>query len=433
MPPFARFNLQNLRNSKLFHDASWAVVGNGFANALLLIAGIIIARLLGRDLYGQYGYVKTMMLTIAGMVTFGLGITSTRYVAQIIEDNAGQLRSLIRDAQRITITLSCIFGLILIAAAPCLAEYLGKQGFCTALRMLGLLVMVRSVITMQNGVLAGLKEFDTVARNSIVSGIIMITACVPLTYFYSLNGALSSLLFSQFANCFFNHLSIRCKVKEYPKDDTKRSYVRELLTFSFPVALQEFSYTLCGMLGISILTKLSSIGEVGLYTASAQWNAVVLMIPSLLGNIVLSYLSGTVSNRNKHHRIFNMLLLANFLCTLVPFFVVMATSGIIVSMYGESFAAMKGVLTILVFSSVFECCANVFRSEFIALGRTKTVTYIRIARDIFCITAVYVVLTETHGISGAMNYALVMVASSMLFLMALAIAYYLFPRHNGLG
>ena len=39
-----------LLQSKLFKDSFWAVFGNGLGNALLLLAGILIARFLGKDL-----------------------------------------------------------------------------------------------------------------------------------------------------------------------------------------------------------------------------------------------------------------------------------------------------------------------------------------------------------------------------------------------
>ena len=41
---------KKLIQSKLAKDSFWAVFGNGFGNALLLLAGIIIARLFGMDL-----------------------------------------------------------------------------------------------------------------------------------------------------------------------------------------------------------------------------------------------------------------------------------------------------------------------------------------------------------------------------------------------
>ena len=59
-----------LRNSQLFKDSFWAVFGNGLGNFLLLMAGILIARLLGKDVYGEYGMVKTTMFHMAAFSTF---------------------------------------------------------------------------------------------------------------------------------------------------------------------------------------------------------------------------------------------------------------------------------------------------------------------------------------------------------------------------
>jgi len=79
-------------NSKLFKDSFWAVFGNGLGNGLMLLAGIIIARFLGKDLYGEYGVVKTTMFYIASFATFGLGFTSTKYIAQFMNEKCEYVR-----------------------------------------------------------------------------------------------------------------------------------------------------------------------------------------------------------------------------------------------------------------------------------------------------------------------------------------------------
>ena len=97
-----RVILGRLSKSKIFRDSSWAVLGNGFGNGLLLLAGIIIARLLGRDLYGEYGLAKTTILCISGFATFGLGISSTKYVAKAMCEDPKHLRSIINSSLIIT-------------------------------------------------------------------------------------------------------------------------------------------------------------------------------------------------------------------------------------------------------------------------------------------------------------------------------------------
>ena len=76
----------NIKENTFFKDSFWAVVGNGSGYGLLLLAGIIIARLLGKDLYGEYGFIKTTMFQFAAFATLGLGYTATKFIAQYKTD-----------------------------------------------------------------------------------------------------------------------------------------------------------------------------------------------------------------------------------------------------------------------------------------------------------------------------------------------------------
>lgn len=100
-------------NSKLFRDSFWAVFGNGIGNALMLLSGIIIARLLGKDLYGEYGIVKTTMFYIASFATLGLGVTSTKYIASLISQNSTHVGNVIRDSMHITLMFSGLIAFVL--------------------------------------------------------------------------------------------------------------------------------------------------------------------------------------------------------------------------------------------------------------------------------------------------------------------------------
>lgn len=103
-----------LLNSKLFRDSFWAVFGNGIGNALMLFSGIIIARLLGKELYGEYGIVKTTMFYIASFATLGLGVTSTKYIASLISEKSIHVGNIIRDSISITLIFSGLIAFILL-------------------------------------------------------------------------------------------------------------------------------------------------------------------------------------------------------------------------------------------------------------------------------------------------------------------------------
>ena len=282
-----------LKRSTLFRDSLWAVCGNGFGNALLLFAGIWIARLLGKDLYGEYGVVKTNMFYMAGLSTFGLVYSSTRYIATYLASDKTRIPGVIRNATRITFAFSTLIAIALSLAAPRIETFLETPGIAPVFRMLSVIIVFKALASTGNGILAGLGKFSLIAKSNVVSGALMFALCVPLTYFAGLYGALFSLAVSQLVNAAVNYWYICGESRRLPIYCYCEDSVGSLLRFSFPIALQEISYALCNWCGILMLTKLSSLSEVGLYSASVQWNAVICLIPGLLANVVLSHLSKT--------------------------------------------------------------------------------------------------------------------------------------------
>lgn len=414
--------LEKIKQSRLFKDSLWAVFGNSMGNALMLMSGILIARLLGKDVYGEYGVVKSTMFYIASFATFGLGFTSTKYVAQYLTEQAQYVRSLIRDSIIITLSFSCIIAFFLVVFAQSLANYIGEPTLKIAFQSLAGVIVFKAITTTQIGLLSGYKKFKVIARNSVVSGMFMLVICAPFCYFYGLKGSLLALMLSQAFNAFINYISIKHVSKQLPLQ-TNKNFKKELISFSFPVALQESSYTVCHWIAIMLLTKYASVGELGLYSAGAQWNSIIIMIPVLLNNVVLSYLSSNVSNKIQHKRTVKTMLLINFICTVIPFVLVYILADFIASFYGTTFTGLPTLLRILTFSTIFECCTSVFKSELMSQGRTWLLFTLRCVRDVLLASLVYVVLNYSEGDSGAISYAWVSVSVSAIFFVMMLFAY----------
>lgn len=399
-----RNTILRLSNSKLFKDSLWAIFGNGLGNAFLLLAGILIARFLGKDLYGEYGVVKTNMFYMAGLSTFGLVFSSTRYIAKYLTSDKTRIIGIIRNSTKITFLFSLTIAVVLALSAGYLESFLETPGIASVFRVLSVIIVFKALASTGNGILAGLGEFSVIAKNNVLSGVTMFVLCVPLTYFAGLYGALASLAMSQLVNAAINYWHIHKACKQLPVYYYCEDSIRSLLKFSFPIALQEISYALCNWGGILLLTKLSSLSEVGIYSASAQWNAVILVIPGLLANVVLSHLSSTEGTQQ--HRLVYRLLLIYFICTVIPFVLVYVFSDFIVSFYGSDFVTMKRVLQISILAVVPTCCSDVFKAELIAVGRTWILFMLRMLKDLILIGAAGYFLIKTGGEHGAYYYAM---------------------------
>lgn len=413
---------QRLLNSKLFKDSFWAICGNGIGYGLLLLAGIIIARFLGKDAYGEYGVVKSSMFYIATFATLGLGYTGTKFIASAIQTNSKYTKSIVRDSMKITIGFSGFIALLLLLFADNLADFVDSPSLVNAFRALAGVIVFRAITTTQIGILAGFKDFKNVALNSLYSGLFMLAICVPLTYFWSLTGSLVALMSSQIFNCLVNYITVRKNTKKLVDQEDKNN-LKELISFSFPIALQESSFSICHWSAIMLLTKYSSAGELGLYSAATQWNAIITMIPGLLSNVVLSYLSSSIHDKENHGALIKRMLGINFVSTFVPFLIIYVLANFISSFYGTTFSDMPLVLRIITLSTIFECCSSVFKSELLAMGKTWTLFSIRFIRDILIVLSVYIVLTATGGEYGAAYFSAIYVVGAAAFMFTLACVY----------
>lgn len=406
------------KHNKLAKDSFWSVFGNGFGSGLLLIAGILIARLLGSDLYGEYGMVKSTMFYIASFSTFGLGITSTKYVAQYTKENIHYIESIVSDSIKITFWTSFLLSFLLIMFATPLAQWLESPLLASPFRYLGLIIICRSINMTQVGILGGFKNYQDAATNAFIAGLSMLVICVPLTYYFNLDGALISLLISQLINCYFNYRSIR-KLTSQLELQSPKSFFKELLIFSFPVALQESTYFIGHWGGLLILTKYSSMNEVGMFSAASQWNSIILFIPSMLYNVVVSHLSSNLSNNNNQIKVMKIMLGVNFISTLLPLIIIWILSSWIENLYGSSFHGLGNILIVLVASSLFSCCSNVFRSQFVAYGKNWLLLFIRTIKDFVFLGTAYLLIRHFNGIDGGLYYSWSNLITAILYFLIL--------------
>ena len=406
--------ISRLRNSKLFKDSFWAVAGNGIGNLFMLLAGILIARFLGKEIYGEYGLVKTTMFLIALFATFGIGDTSTKFVADYIQIDIKCVRKIIISSLKIDIIFSVFLCLLLVLFSHPLAEFVKAPQLSTPFRFLAIIIVLRSLNTVGAGLLGGFKDYKRIGINNIISGLSMIVLCVLLTPSYSLPGALLSLLISQLLLVILNLNGVYLHYKKIPESSSK-SFDNELICFSFPFAMNELIHVAAGWGCSLLLTKYSSLGELGIYTACTQWNAIILFMPGLLGNLILSYLS-TTAGRDElaHKKLIHRMLLVNLICTVIPLLIVLAGSSYITSYYGPTFTGMGSVLCITIIGTVFQCMTRVYQSNLMSRGKKWTAFTIRSSYNITQLLIAFFVLALTGGINGARNMAIISVCINVL-------------------
>lgn len=409
---------ERLYNSPLFKDSFWALLGSVLGKGLSLLAGVVVARFLGKEVYGEYGLIKSTLLYISVFSTLGLGYTGTRYIAKLNEDNKNGIKYIVRLIYRITFISSSLMALVLLFLAPQVATLIKAPEMAPSLRMTAVIIIVNAINTSQTGIMSGLKMFKRTAINNIYAGVLTFLTSTLFTYFWGLDGSLLALLVSMCFNAWINYLSIRNHCAPFGDERDLTYSTKEIVSFSIPIALQESLYSVVTWLGSYLIIVYAGYGELGINSAALQWSSVVLFIPGVLKNVTLSYFSSSSNSSSLRKK----MILVNFLATFIPCVFIAAFSSIINDFYGASFTNLNIVLIISCSGSIFSSISSVIIYELISIGKNWSVFLIRLSRDLSVLGLSWFFLSRNYDIQASILFNIVSVSVYAVFMCILCIS-----------
>ena len=364
--------ITQIRSSKIFQDSTWAVLGSAVSKAAAMVVGIIIARLLGVEAFGEYGMVKSTLFYIAVFSTFGLGSTSTRYMALCQQNDYLSVIKIIRNSITITLITSSIMAVLLFVFAGYITS---EPHLIEILKYTALIVIFNAINTTQIGLLSGLKLFKVIAINNALSGVATFILGPLLTFTMGLAGAVLSLFTATLLQCILNHIAIRKYLKSISSKATEQSSISEDITigsifrFSLPIALQECVYASASWIRVMMVTTLAGYSQLGLYTATNQCHLIIIFIPGVLRSVILSHLSSSLGDKQHHNQTLTTMLKTNLICTLLPAVGIAILSPVMESIYGDSFVGLAPVIVVTAIVSIFESISDTYVQEFITHGK----------------------------------------------------------------
>lgn len=353
--------------------------------------------------------IKSTLINISVFSTLGLGYTATRFIANHMQEDESSVSSIINDVLKITVYFSSTIFFLVFLFAQSIANYLEVPETTNAFRLAAFIILVNAISTTQIGILAGFKAFKVTAINGSVVGVVTFFLSTFLTYIYGLNGALVALLISIVIGTVLNTISINNLKKRLCTQKARVKRTKELISFSIPVALQEFLYTVVVWVCSMFMVKYSNYEELGLLGASSQWISIIYFIPGVLKNVALSYFS---SEGNVH--LYKRMLQINFIATFVPYLFVLVFSSFITTMYGTKYDGLWIVLVIGTAQPIFTSMSTVIIYEFIARNKTWLMFMVRLVRETSILLLVWIGL-HLFTSNGALIVSLIQVIVSILF------------------
>jgi O-antigen/teichoic acid export membrane protein len=363
-PHWRRFRASPL-SVRLARGVFWSLIGAVIARSLGVISSIIVARIVGITAYGEFTVIQSTVGLFGTFAGLGLGITATKYVAELRETDRVRCGRIIGLILTVATAGGLIAGVALVCFAPWMATHtLGAPKLAPLLQYGSALVLLNTLQGVYSGVLGGFENFKRVAQVNWMGAVFGTPFLVVFTFFGGLPGAVWGSVLQIAVGCVLGHVAVR---QEAAKAGVKLSYklhtgdLAILWHFSLPAFM---SSTLAGPANWICNTFLANqpggYAEVALLNAAGQWKNFLTFLPLMMTSVLVPifaslYHTGQVGQMKKMLRrnlVINVgicFLLAAPLAVFAPF---------ILSWFGPGFSRGVPVLLLTLVTTVLSAAVN---------------------------------------------------------------------------
>lgn len=387
----------------------WSFSGTALAKLLTLLAGIICARILQKEAYGEFSMVRSTINMFIVFGTAGLGVTATKYISTYRKNHKKKIPLIYSVTKAFGMATAIITAVIMLATASLIATSILRQPYLTFSLRIGSVLLFFSILNaVQNGALMGFEDFRAIAVNTLKGSICEALFMTAGAYFYGVNGTILGFGIGFIAIFVTNRLSIRRQFKDLALTKVPFSQLRIqdfkiIYTYSLPAALSALLITPSFWIIRSLLVNADGFQELATFEAADQWKIIILFVPSAISQIVLPILSSLLKDKNTFTNTFTTTLKYNLLIVgAVSFIFSLCTicfSHQIMLLYGSAYTNITP-LNILAFSTIFSALANVLEMAIYSVGCMWQCFYINCLWATSMITFAYIFISKGYGADG---------------------------------
>ncbi len=402
---------------RVMHGIGWNVFGSIAAQGGTFLSSILVARLIGKQLFGQFAMIQSTVIALTSLAALGLGITATKYVSQyrtIHPEKAGRILGLSSMTALLAAVCFCA-GLVLFA--PSLAK---DPAYVTELRLSAIYVFFFTLNGYQVGALAGLEAFKRLATISVVTGPFAVLLTWVLASRFGIRGA----VLAQGGNALFVWLLYQIALAKEGCAMGVRVQYRgmwkersALIRFSIPATGSAIIGSSCIWWCNTILVRTNGYSEMALFAAANNLRVIVVLFPALIARVTAPILNNLLAGGDgvEYRRLFRGALAVNTAIALLLAVLLFCAQKQILHLFGKEFVGSASLVILLLSSAVVEVVAcNLYQTIFAAGHLWWQVAIISVWATILAGVSVFSI--PRYGAAGlALSNLVAMLASSVLY------------------
>ena len=275
---------------------AYYTIGAVFNQGSTFAVNIVVAHLLGRQIFGEYAMVQSTLLALGVIAQMAAAYTVLKYVAEFRStdrDRAGRILTLLSAFSAI---LAGIATLALLFLAPWLAGYVLKAPGLGPVLATGSAVLLFTTLNGSlMGTLAGLECFRRLATVLVWSGLVYLFVCTGSAWLGGLNGAVAGQAFAGLFQFVFLAVAMRkeCSLRGIKIHVTGSTQEwRVIVKFMLPGAMAGITSMPALWLANTFLVRQpDGYSQMAIYSASSNLMMAILFLPNIANYVGMSLIN----------------------------------------------------------------------------------------------------------------------------------------------
>ena len=351
----ARDTLQH----RFFRGVMWLGAGKVISEGLGVISWVLVARILGAEVFGELSMVRQTVGWFGVFAGFGLALTGTKHVAELRRSDPDRTGRIIGLARMMALGCGALMAVLVFAAAPLLAAgAINRPDLQPELRIACWLLLLNAMTGSQSGVLAGFEAFRAMTFISVIRGLIAFPLLLAGTHWFGLRGAVWALVIVAAVAWLLNHLAVRAQSREH---GVRISYAgallegRVLVEFSLPAFVSRGVVAPAAWVARAMVAhRPGGYVELGLFGAAILFGSRLRRLSEPVGRVLLPLLAseeGALSGKLQRANV-----LLSWAMGVFPALVIIAFPQLIGRLFGAQYAGPEFDRVVIVVTC-FSCIA----------------------------------------------------------------------------
>ncbi len=367
--------LQAATRTEFRRNTLWVTSLSAFERLMAMAQTVVISRALGITEYGVYGLLFGTIGFVASVVGFQMGLTATVFVSRYRETEKAKAAGVIATVSKFALISATVLVATSLPFSTRISEFLVGSGDYRMAVIVGIVFIAVTIVSgVQDGVAQGLGQFRDLAQLKIGASVAVLVVIQPAARAFGLDGVLIAILSGLVLKWVILQRMIRRSRRDSRIPDAAAAVsLRTLIgDFALPSMVVSLLVGFATWVGLFVLSKQDGgFDHVAIVSTGLQWRGPILLLAASIGSVavpVFSRLSasGDASGLRQLRR---RLTLVNMSVALVVALAIVASSGLILALYGESFARGRLAFCVIALSTVPTVVVNVYMQELVGGAR----------------------------------------------------------------